>query len=261
MPFRQLPSTRDGCLTALEAAFLKWDSITDSTLRLITIEQFNRYLDLTPPAAGQTGSVYFRFKKETAEAAGALAEQTPLSKALDITRGLLRLTISHFIQTLNNAITRGALPREARTHFQLAIDTDRVPDLFSDADLLLWAQRIVNGEASRLAAAGAGAAPIAWPSAAEVDALRDTFIEQGGSQSAAKDRTDREQSDVEQLMPEVLAAIKDLWDTVEFNLRFETSNPSRRRRAREWGVYYATRPDETPDPVEPTPPAVTSPTS
>ena len=51
----------------------------------------------------------------------------------------------------------------------------------------------------------------------------------------------------------MLAAIKDLWDTVEFNLRFETSNPNR-RRARLWGIVYATRPGETPDPEDPTEP-------
>jgi hypothetical protein len=249
MPFRQLPSTHESCLKALQGASAKWLATTDATQRLITLDQFTRYLDLTAPALGQTGSVYFRFKKETGEAAGALALQTPLTEELDLARGLLRLTISHFIQTLNNAITRGVLPRATRTQFTLAIDSDHVPDLFSDADLLLWAQRIEDGEAARLA--GTGATAIAWPSAADVATLRDTFLEQAGPQSEAKDRTDREQGDVEQLAPEVLAAIKDLWDTVEFNLRFEPTNASRRRRARQWGVYYATRPGETPDPTDP----------
>jgi hypothetical protein len=48
------------------------------------------------------------------------------------------------------------------------------------------------------------------------------------------------------------ALIKDMWDTIEFNLRSHDA-PSLRRRAREWGVYYALRPGETPEP-EPTPP-------
>jgi hypothetical protein len=170
--------------------------------------------------------------------------QTPLTTALDATRGLLRLTISHFIQTLNNAITRGALPRETRTLFQLPLESDRVPDLFTDADLLLWSQRIADGEKART---DAGGPPIAWPSAAEVATVRAQFSTQAAAQSSAKDATDREQGHVERLLPEVAAAVKDLWDTVEFHLRHEPTPASLRRRAREWGITYATRPGETPD--------------
>jgi len=250
MPYRLLPTSRDGASKALNAAHTKWTNTPEAAQRLISEDQFRRYLDLADPAAGQTGSVYFRFKKELGEAAGALAAQTPLTTALDGTRGLLRLHISHFIQTLNNAITRGVLPRETRTRFELAIDTDRVPETVTDADLLLWAQRVIDGEAARLASSP-GAAPIGWPSAADVAAARDEFRAAAGPQNAAKDRTDAEQADVEKLMPEVFAAIRDIWDTVEFHVRHEPSNPSRRRRARAWGVFYATRPGEQPDPEEP----------
>ncbi len=255
MPFRQLPSTNATYLQALDAAHAKWTG-TAAPDRLISQEQFDKYLDLTPPAGGALGSIHFRFKKETGESTGALAAQTPLTSALDTTRGLLRLTISHFIQTMNNAITRGVLPRETRTTFQLPLESDRVPDLFTDADLLLWAQHIADGETARTAAGGT---PIAWPAAAEVTALRDQFRTQSAAQSTAKDATDREQGDVERLLPGVAAAIKDLWDTIEFNLRHEPTTSGLRRRAREWGLTYATRPGETPDegtpPTNPTPPA------
>ena len=249
MPYRDIPNSNAGILKAFDAAHTKRTN-TKPADHLISGEQYTNYLDLTPPPEGQPGSTYFRFKKETGESAGALAAQTPLTTALDTTRGLLRLGISHFIQTFNNAITRGKLPRETRTLFQLPLESDRVPDLFTDADLLLWAQRIADGEKART---DAGGTPIAWPSAAEVTALRDQFRTQAAAQSTAKDATDREQGDVERLQPEALAAIKDMWDTVEFNLRHEPTNAGRRRRARQWGVIYATRPGETPDPEEPPP--------
>jgi hypothetical protein len=41
--------------------------------------------------------------------------------------------------------------------------------------------------------------------------------------------------------------VKDLWDTIEFHLRHEPTPAGLRRRAREWGITYATRPGETPD--------------
>jgi hypothetical protein len=259
MPYRDFPQSNAGYLKALDAALTKWNG-TAAAARLVSAEQFSGYLDLAAPPAGQPGSVHFRFKKELGESASALAAQTPLTTALDTTRGLLRLTISHFIQTLNNAITRSALPREARTLYQLPLESDRVPDLFTDADLLLWSQRIADGEKART---DAGGPPIAWPSAAEVATVRAQFSTQAAAQSSAKDATAREQGDVERLLPEVAAAVKDLWDTVEFHLRHEPTPASLRRRAREWGITYATRPGETPDegatPTNPTQPAPANP--
>ena len=257
MPYRDLPSTNAGYLKALAAAHTKWDG-TAAAARLISQQQFDNYLDLTLPVAPALGSIYFRFKKETGESTGALARQTPLTTAVDTCRGLLRLTISHSIQTMNNAITRGALPRETRTLFQLPLESDRVPDLFTDADLLLWAQRIDDGEKARIEA---GDTPIAWPSAAEVTALRDQFRNQASAQSTAKDATDREQGDVERLVPEVAAAVKDIWDTVEFNLRHEPTTAGLRRRAREWGLTYVPRPGEVPEGEAPPPAMTTQPAS
>ena len=53
--------------------------------------------------------------------------------------------------------------------------------------------------------------------------------------------------------PAVDDLIKDLWDTIEFNLRTEEPS-SLRRKAREWGVVY----DEA-DEAEPPTPTLTPP--
>ncbi len=74
---------------------------------------------------------------------------------------------------------------------------------------------------------------LAWPAAARIGQLRAEMISPTGTPSAAKDRTDEEQHDVQLLMPEVHAAIKDLCDTIEFDLRHEPTAPGLRRRARE----------------------------
>lgn len=246
MPFRRLPDSKATLLTALTAAGQKAQS-TAPALWLISAQQFSRYLDLAEPQDGQAGSVLWRFKKELGEEAGALAAQTPLTSLLDSTRGLLRCSISHFIQNINNAIMRGSLPREVRTLYNLPLESDRLPSLGADADLWLWSGHLIAGEAARVAAGGP---PMAWPSAAELDGLRQELTERSAVQSTAKDRYDREQGDVERIVPEAAAAVNDLWDTIEFNLRQEPSNSSRRRRAREWGVVYALRAGETPLPEE-----------
>ena len=53
--------------------------------------------------------------------------------------------------------------------------------------------------------------------------------------------------DISNARPAVDALIADIWETIEFNLR-KLDGPSRRRRAREWGVIYLTRADEPEDP-------------
>lgn len=53
--------------------------------------------------------------------------------------------------------------------------------------------------------------------------------------------------------PAIDALILDMWDTIEFKLR-ALDGPSRRRRGREWGIVYLTRPGEPADPEEPATP-------
>lgn len=53
--------------------------------------------------------------------------------------------------------------------------------------------------------------------------------------------------------PTVDGVVKDLWDTIEFNLRAEDAS-SLRRKAREWGVAYDGVEEEEAPPVPPAPP-------
>ena len=69
------------------------------------------------------------------------------------------------------------------------------------------------------------------------------------AQSTAKDGYDLGQEELASQRPAVDLLIKDLWNTIEFNLRTETPT-SLRRKAREWGVVYDGDEEEAP----PTPP-------
>ena len=55
--------------------------------------------------------------------------------------------------------------------------------------------------------------------------------------------------------PAVDDLIKDLWDTIEFNLRNEEAS-SLRRKAREWGVVYDEADEAEPPTPPPTPPGL-----
>jgi len=78
-------------------------------------------------------------------------------------------------------------------------------------------------------------------------------------QTTAKDALESEQADVNLLRPEADRIILDVWDEVEFALR-RLEPSTLRRRAREWGVFYALRPGEPEEPTPADPDTPTTPT-
>jgi len=104
--------------------------------------------------------------------------------------------------------------------------------------------RLIKGEAKRIAAGGM---PMTNPDIAEVQTAYNAFIVEHNKQSTAKDKYDSEQEDVEDMRPETDEFIlHDLWDEIEFTFRKEEPS-SLRRKAREWGVVYVSRPEEEPE--------------
>ena len=69
------------------------------------------------------------------------------------------------------------------------------------------------------------------------------------NQTSKKDAYDKEQEDVDNLRETAADIILDVWDEVEFTFRKNTAS-SKRRKAREYGVVYITRPGEEPEPVD-----------
>ncbi len=246
MPFRHLPDSHAQRLIALQKAGEKWNATSDPAQRLITPEHFAA-IDPAKP-----DNLHGRYRRDVGEAAAALAGQAALTTAHDTAHAGLAQLDSHFIQVFNLAVARGTFPRSDRAYYGLDINHSDLPPISTHDDAQLWAEKIVLGEAARLAATP-GATPMAMPAAAEVDTARTAASSVKQTQSEAKDAFDKEQADVSNSQPEIDALILDLWDTIEFQLR-KLDGPSRRRRAREWGVIYINRPGEPEDPpAEPSP--------
>ena len=131
------------------------------------------------------------------------------------------------------------------------MNEETVPLLDSEADLLLWADRLIKGDPRRVA--NFSEPSMAMPSAVEVSTALTAYNDELTLQTAAKDSLEGEQSDVNQLRPEADQLIRDVWDEVEFSLR-QLDTPTLRRRAREWGVFYALRPGEPEEPATPADP-------
>ncbi len=240
MPFRQLPATDATRAKALSAALDKSAATTGST-RLIsaataaTLQAFHPDWDL-----------------QTTERADALGRQTSSTAALDALGLKLRLHTSHFFQVYQLGVARGVHAPSGRAVYDLSVNEETVPNLDAEADLLQWTDRIVKGDPRRVTQFGEPA--MANPSAADVATVLASYKSQLTLQSAAKDALEGEQSDVNDLRPAADQLIRDIWDEVEFALR-QLDAPTLRRRAREWGVFYALRPGEPEEPVTETPPA------
>jgi hypothetical protein len=244
MPFRMLPNTDATRIAALDAAATKAATVPEA--------------DRPYPSAvqAQLTSLGPNFKQQATEAGTALSEQGVATSQATLDFLALQAVVSHFFQVFNLAVGRGVIPREARAHYQLDISSAALPDLITQADVLLWAGRIATGEAARVATAGA--VPMAMPSADEVATAATAYDTSARTQTEKKDAYDDEQGEVAALRPDADKLIRDIWDYVEFAHRAEPG-PGKRRKAREWGVTYLTRPGETPDPEDPETPSTPQP--
>ncbi|MEO5714274.1 MAG: hypothetical protein ABIT37_12375 [Luteolibacter sp.] len=237
MPFRQLPASDSTRSQALGAGLKKSAAVT-GTARLISADTATRLATFVP-----------KWEKEVTERADALGKQTAVTTALNLAGDKLRTTVSHFIQVFQFGVARGVFSPSGRAVYDLSVNEETVPGIVSEADLLLWADRIIKGDVRRVASFSEPA--MAMPSAADVSTGLTAYNTELTLQTAAKDSLESEQSDVNKLRPEADQLIRDVWDEVEFALR-QLESPTLRRRAREWGVFYALRPGE---PVEPATPA------
>jgi hypothetical protein len=239
MPFRQLPATDATRSQALTSGLKKSSAVT-GTARLISADTAARLVAFVP-----------NWQKEITERADALGKQTSFTTTLNFAGDKLRTTLSHFIQVFHFGVARGVFSPSGRAVYDLSVNEETVPTLTSEADLLLWADRIIKGDPRRVINFSEPA--MAMPSAAEVATALATYNAELTVQTAAKDSLESEQSDVNQLRPEADQLIRDVWDEVEFALR-QLETTTLRRRAREWGVFYALRPGEPEEPVAPVDP-------
>ena len=191
---------------------------TPAADRLITPAQFTQLITILTPWRDARTTTATTLAAQTAQTAHSA---TCLTATLRV--------LSHFIQVLNLAIDRGTVPASARAYYELPVQYTPVPDINTPADALQWASKLAAGEAQRVLAGGPA---MAWPTIGEVAAAATALQAAETAQSAAKDTYDLAQEAVALQRPAVDACIRDLWDTIEFNLRPDDAT-SLRRRTRE----------------------------
>jgi|GEM_PF-687156 hypothetical protein len=239
MPYRNLPDSDERRVKALGLAERAYDVYVTRQP-----EESKRIKAISDASFAELVPLKSDFVKEVQERGYSLTGQTQATVEKDATLKAMQMTNSHFFIVMNLAIARGKYLPTIRPIYGLDTGQESVPDMIREADASGWAQKIIAGETHRISLGGV---PMQNPELADVQAALTAYFTKRDIQLVKKSDYDSEQEDVENMRAEVDALIKDLWDQVEFYFR-KDEPASLRRKARAWGVEYATRPGEEPEP-------------
>ncbi len=228
MPYRRLPNTDKARITALEKG-VAMEHVFEVGQQAASYKTLNEARVLLRKFKGAVEQFRYSY---TAQADANRKYQALLKTA--------RLYISHFIQVLNFAVLRSEVRKEHKLFYGLEPDDFTVPDLSSERHLLVWGERLIEGERERIAHRGA---PIYNPTIAKVKVHFDIFKEAYHEQQSYKLNTLRSQSGMDDLRAEVDRVILDLWNQVESYYQHLPAE-ERLTRCRAYGIVYYYRSGE-----------------
>ena len=136
MPYRRLPNTDQARVRALKAAVEKGDvyNVRDLAISLKTLFEARNFLQ--------------RFEAAQIYYTQCYENQSRASRKHQANVKTARLYISHFIQVLNLAVLRDEIKAVHKKLYDLP-DANVVPDLLSEASLVEWGKKIIEGEQRR----------------------------------------------------------------------------------------------------------------
>lgn len=219
---RRLPKSNISRSIALEAAKRKLDTVSPAN-NILSSNSISRL-----------NSLCVLYQNATEARAAALGAQTSSTDAANQNRNNTRTYISHFIQVFNLGVERKKYIAEHRSFYGLGINNNAVPPLTSESDILLWGNNLIKGDPERISAGGA---PMDNPDIAELTLVYNKMLLSIDQQSIQKDAYDQAQEALDALNPEADKLILRIWNEID-TAYDDLEAPSRRRKAREWGVIY-----------------------
>jgi hypothetical protein len=151
-----------------------------------------------------------------------------------------KLYISHFIQVVDMAITRGELSPDIRGTFGLNEEERKLPNLLSEEEVITCGKQLIEGERTRKLK---GKAPITNPTIAVVQVHYDKFIDAYNHQKSLKKRSGMAHESLERLREEIDEIIQQTWNEIEHTFK-DLPEDIRREKASEYGVVYVFRKNE-----------------
>ena len=229
MPYRRLPNTDQARIRALKSAVGKGDvyNVNELAISLNTLSEARNFLSKFEIAHNYYAQCYDNQVKESPK------HQSNVKTA--------RLYISHFIQVLNLSVLRSEVKPIHKKLYCLPIDNYNVPDLTSEAAMVEWGKRIIEGERKRTSQGGV---PIYNPSIAKVKVHYDIFVDSYERQKALQVLTNRSLEGLATMRTRADELILDIWNQVEEKFRNISPNELRLDKCRDYGVIYYYRTGE-----------------
>ena len=228
MPYRRLPNTDQARVRALKAAVEKGDvyNVRDLAISLKTLFEARNFLQ--------------RFEAAQIYYTQCYENQSRASRKHQANVKTSRLYISHFIQVLNLAVLRDEIKAVHKKLYDLP-DANVVPDLLSEASLVEWGKKIIEGEQRRT---GQGGIPIYNPTIARVKVHYDIFLDSYERQKNYQALTNRSLDELASMRERADELILDIWNQVEAKYQDVTPNEDRLDKCRDYGLIYYYRSSE-----------------
>ncbi len=228
MPYRRLPNTDQARIQSLSKAVEQGEQLG--------------YLDLPYAYSIHTQAVNLLSQMERAgyEYQIAYDRQVDFAKEYQKCMKMAKLYVSHFIQVFQLAVIRGEIKQESKSLYHLPLNSHAVPEINTEAALLLWGERVVNGEKLRMEQ---GAAPIYNPSIAKVRVFYDNFVNARNTKNILQANTRRAMLHLDDLHEAVDALILEIWNAVEGHYK-HLPLEERLESCRKFGINYYYRKGE-----------------
>ena len=228
MPYRRLPNTDLARIRAMQAAIKKGNILPPFQLA------FSQSL------LAKLKPFLSAFEKAVDEQRRAIDLQASKNKDYSQTFKKAQMYVSHFIQVLNFAIIRGELPVKVRNHYGFELESNRVPSLNAEEELIEVGANLIKGEHSRTLAGGT---PILNPKISLVSMHYEKFLEMHNNQKKLKENSARANNNVANLRMKADQHILDLWNEIE--QYFNDMEPNeKRKKCEEYGLVYVFRKTE-----------------
>jgi len=234
MPYRRLPNTDQARLTAMQTAVQRASEadFTEQVISYHTLSQAQAFL--------------MQFENMMRQYHENFALRVKANKQYRHVVSNARMYISHFIQVLNLSVIRGEIKRSQKELYKLDPESNILPDLSSEEDLLVWGQNIIEGEQERIAQGGF---PIYNPAINKVKVHYDIFKEHQFNQQMQQKSDSRMTENLLPMREKADAIILELWNQIEAYYKNELPY-ARLCKCQTYGVIYYYRNGEsklTPD--------------
>lgn len=228
MPYRRLPNTDSARLKSLKSAHENGKDLPPFKLAF------------SPTSLRRIQSILPVFEHAIIEHKNSLNIQAEKNKEYQKRLKKVRLYISHFIQVVNMAISRGDLVPDTRSYFELDDEGKKVPSLSTEEEVISWGKRLLDGEQKRR---NKGLSPITNPTVAVLNVHFDKFMEYHNYQKSLKRRSVHAQEELNEKRSQVDGVIQQIWNEVE-NTFNDLPEEMRREKSSEYGMVYVFRKNE-----------------